>query len=204
MITFPESSDIDATLNMFCGICCVPDLESDSLDSLADDFDTITTAIHKGPLHKMDTAPQPNSTGSQVSVTHEPPIATIGDVGPQKAPVSDTETEYEKSVAASSSIRDLEMATDNTRSTATSGEVQRLPSPGTKSELETIGATSVDYPLYSDQEEDKPSSSGVHASLNKLEAAEPGASEVRIVENAPSENANLTSTSFRDFYTLYF
>ncbi|KAH7384587.1 kinase-like domain-containing protein [Pyrenochaeta sp. MPI-SDFR-AT-0127] len=48
MITCPETSDMDATPNMFCGICCVPGLESDSADSLADDLDVVTAI----PLRK--------------------------------------------------------------------------------------------------------------------------------------------------------
>ncbi|OAL53742.1 kinase-like protein [Pyrenochaeta sp. DS3sAY3a] len=49
MITMPEASDQDESPNMFCGICCVPYLESDSMDSLADDFDNITAVLRQNP-----------------------------------------------------------------------------------------------------------------------------------------------------------
>jgi serine/threonine protein kinase len=42
IITLSEDDDTGSVANMFCGICCVPDFESDSMDSLADDFDVIT------------------------------------------------------------------------------------------------------------------------------------------------------------------
>jgi serine/threonine protein kinase len=49
MITSSEDNDTDSTANMFCGICCVPDFESDSMDSLADDFDVVTTVRQPDP-----------------------------------------------------------------------------------------------------------------------------------------------------------
>jgi hypothetical protein len=49
MITSPQNDDTSSTANMFCGICCVPDFESDSMDSLADDFDGITTLGQSDP-----------------------------------------------------------------------------------------------------------------------------------------------------------
>jgi hypothetical protein len=42
-ITSPEHDDTSSTANVFCDICCVPDYESDSMDSLVDYFDVITT-----------------------------------------------------------------------------------------------------------------------------------------------------------------
>lgn len=49
MITYPETNDIDATPNLFCGICCVPDHESDSSDSLADYVHTEGASMQPEP-----------------------------------------------------------------------------------------------------------------------------------------------------------
>jgi hypothetical protein len=48
VITSPEDDDTSSTADTFCGICCVPDFESDSMDSLADNFNIVTAVPRAG------------------------------------------------------------------------------------------------------------------------------------------------------------
>jgi serine/threonine protein kinase len=63
MITSLQNDDTSSTANMFCGICCVPDFESDSMDSLADDFDGITSLGQPDPDNHANLHTQTQTSG---------------------------------------------------------------------------------------------------------------------------------------------
>jgi len=50
MITLPGVNESDLAASKFCGICCVPDYESDSMDSLAEDFDDASIDALQDPI----------------------------------------------------------------------------------------------------------------------------------------------------------
>ena len=63
MITLPDAGRSDSASNKFCGICCVPDYESDSLDSLAEEIDDDMTDEYQTPtVFRSDTALQTTTT----------------------------------------------------------------------------------------------------------------------------------------------
>lgn len=82
MITMPEASDQDESPNMFCGICCVPYLESDSMDSLADDFDNITAVLRRNSSLKKE-----NRREIQSQTPELPPADTPKTITPVKHPL---------------------------------------------------------------------------------------------------------------------
>ncbi|CAO2655578.1 Nn.00g043810.m01.CDS01 [Neocucurbitaria sp. VM-36] len=126
MITVPDASDVDATPNMFCGICCVPDLESDSLDSLADEFDNMTASLPSSHL-KKDAVAQDNSVRHKKAADNG--LDSKTSVRPLDA-ASEPETET-KSESIASSKGGVREATAYSNATA-NAEVPRSPSLETK------------------------------------------------------------------------
>ena len=146
MITVPEESDVDATPNTFCGICCVPDLESDSSDSLVDDFDTITAALPSSHLRK-DTITQRNS-GRPKAAAPSPFFKWAAGANnrsnskPNGKPLSaDRTPEIDDASITSSKAGDGETLADS--NTNPNAEVLRSPGLAPKTESDaTISATS--------------------------------------------------------------
>lgn len=65
MITDPGACGTDSTPNMFCGICCVSGSDSDSMDSLVDELDTMTTIPQVSSTSGDDRTMRPKTNNVQ-------------------------------------------------------------------------------------------------------------------------------------------